>query len=101
MTYEPRAKRMPIHFRHESQPGGPLRGAAFPIILPHHDPVERAARAQIEHEQPHEMISSAINNVVSAVKLELSGNKSASQRSVGLLSRSGGGKGLSDAPGDR
>ncbi|HEX5373731.1 MAG TPA: phytanoyl-CoA dioxygenase family protein [Aquabacterium sp.] len=76
VIYEPGAKRMPIHFRHDSQPGGPLKGAAFPIILPHHDPAERAARVQIEHEQPHKMIGSAIHNAVSAVKLELSGNKS-------------------------
>ncbi|KAJ8135229.1 hypothetical protein OY671_011558 [Metschnikowia pulcherrima] len=67
---------MPIHFRHDAKPGGPLRGAAFPIISPHHDPEERAARVQIEHEQPHKMLGSAIHNAVPAVKSESGGNKS-------------------------
>jgi hypothetical protein len=46
VTYQPSAKRMPVHFRHESTVGGPLRGAAFPLILPACDPAERAARPE-------------------------------------------------------
>lgn len=75
VTYQPHAKRMPIHYKHDSVPGGPLRGAAFPIILPHHDPAERAARVLPESGQPHKLIGSAVNNALASVKLELSGHK--------------------------
>jgi len=44
VVYAPSEKRMPIHYRHNSVVGGPLRGAAFPRILPFADPAERAAR---------------------------------------------------------
>lgn len=66
----------PSTSKHDAQPVGPLRGAAFPIILPHPDPQERAARVMPENEQPHKMPGSIVNNAVSAVKLELSGRKS-------------------------
>lgn len=36
---------MPIAYRHASKPGGPLRGAAFPRILPSHIASERTSRA--------------------------------------------------------
>lgn len=75
VQFAPSAKRMPIHFKHDSVAGGPLRGAAFPRILPSHDPQERAARLQPENAQSHKLLGSALNNVVSAVKLELSGHK--------------------------
>ncbi|RZL00749.1 MAG: phytanoyl-CoA dioxygenase family protein [Rubrivivax sp.] len=75
VQFAPSAKRMPIHFKHDSVAGGPLRGAAFPRILPSHDPDERSARQQPESPQSHKLIGSALNNVVSAVKLELGGHK--------------------------
>jgi len=70
---------LPI-YRHDSKEGGPLRGAAFPIILPHHDPAERSARLQPESPTPHKLLTSAVQNVVSAAKLQLSGASSAIPR---------------------
>lgn len=73
VTYQPSAKRMPIHYRHESKAGGPLRGAAFPIILPRHDAAERHARVLPERPTTHKLLTSAMHNVVSAAKLQLRG----------------------------
>lgn len=80
VTYQPSAKRMPVHYRHDSKQGGPLRGAAFPIILPQHDPAERSARLQPESPTTHKLLTSAVQNVVSAAKLQLSGASSAIPR---------------------
>jgi len=73
VTYQPSAKRMPVHYRHESKEGGPLRGAAFPIILPQHDQAERSARQMPENPTTHKLLTSAVQNVMSAAKLKLSG----------------------------
>jgi len=51
-----------------------LCGAAFPIILPQHDPAERSARLQPESPTTHKLLTSALQNVVSAAKLQLRGS---------------------------
>jgi ectoine hydroxylase-related dioxygenase (phytanoyl-CoA dioxygenase family) len=73
VVYAPSAKRMPIHFRHESLPGGALKGAAFPRILPQHDPVERAQRRAPESPLVRRQIASLWNNAISAARLKLHG----------------------------
>ncbi|RJF94425.1 phytanoyl-CoA dioxygenase family protein [Oleomonas cavernae] len=73
VTYQPSAKRMPVHFRHESAVGGPLRGAAFPRILPDCDPAERALRARPEKPMPAKMVGSLLDNARAAIRLKLSG----------------------------
>ncbi|TFZ05921.1 phytanoyl-CoA dioxygenase family protein [Ramlibacter henchirensis] len=75
VVYAPTSKRMPINYRHDSVPGGPLRGAAFPRILPTHIEAERLARVRVEQPQPCKMFQSAVNNAVSALKLSASGDK--------------------------
>lgn len=73
VVYAPTSKRMPIHYQHDSVTGGPLRGAAFPRILPFADPQERAARRHVEYQQVSQLVHSAINNGVAAAKLKLKG----------------------------
>ena len=48
VVFAPSATRMPINFAHESVEGGPLRGGAFPRIIPTHIPEERAYRVKPE-----------------------------------------------------
>ena len=45
VRYAPTETVLPIPYRHNSKPGGPLSGGAFPRILPEHIPAERALRA--------------------------------------------------------
>ncbi|MEM1112765.1 MAG: phytanoyl-CoA dioxygenase family protein [Pseudomonadota bacterium] len=45
VTYHPSPTRMLFPFTHSSTEGGKVQGASFPIILPAHDPAERATRA--------------------------------------------------------
>lgn len=71
VTYAPSDKRMPIHYRHDSAAGGPLRGAAFPRILPFADPRERAARQSVERPELSKLINSSITNAKAAINLEL------------------------------
>lgn len=73
VTYQPSDKRMPVHFGHDSTIGGPLRGAAFPRVLPACDPTERAARARPERPMPSKVLSSLLTNALAAVKLKLNG----------------------------
>ncbi|MFP6846282.1 MAG: phytanoyl-CoA dioxygenase family protein [Thalassolituus sp.] len=73
VVYAPSDKRMPIHYRHKSEVGGPLRGAAFPRILPFADPEERAARRTPETPQVLKLLSSGIGNLQAAARLKLSG----------------------------
>jgi ectoine hydroxylase-related dioxygenase (phytanoyl-CoA dioxygenase family) len=73
VVYAPSTKRMPIHFRHGSRPGGSLKGAAFPRILPEHDPIERAHRRGPESPLVRRQVVSLWNNVVSAARLRLHG----------------------------
>ncbi|WP_111656234.1 phytanoyl-CoA dioxygenase family protein [Isoalcanivorax indicus] len=68
VVYTPSSKRMPIHYTHASVPGGPLRGAAFPRILPTPDPAERAARLQPERVRPAKLAASAIGNARAAAR---------------------------------
>jgi ectoine hydroxylase-related dioxygenase (phytanoyl-CoA dioxygenase family) len=69
VVYTPSSKRMPVHFAHDSQPGGPLRGAAFPRILPTCDEGERAARAKPERPALYKVLAALANNAASAVRL--------------------------------
>ena len=75
VVYAPSAKRMPIHYNHDSVAGGPLRGAAFPRILPFSDPKERAARLHTERARIDKLLVSVMNNTISTVKLKASGIK--------------------------
>ncbi len=73
VVYAPSPKRMPIHFKHDSLPGGPLRGAAFPRILPDFDPEERAARRAVEWPTWQELARSTANTAVATAKAKLVG----------------------------
>lgn len=75
VVYAPSAKRMPIHFEHASQPGGALRGAAFPRILPTMDPQERAARATPERARLSSLLQSSVDNGIAAVRMSLGRGK--------------------------
>lgn len=70
VVYTPNARRMPVHYRHDSQVGGGLRGAAFPQILPVAIASERAARRGPEREAPMKLMVSAINNLMSSIRLK-------------------------------
>ncbi len=78
VVYAPTAKRMPIHYEHASVSGGPLRGAAFPRILPEMDPAERAARVLQEHQAPLKLLDSTLKNALSAVRLKFKGGSAKS-----------------------
>jgi ectoine hydroxylase-related dioxygenase (phytanoyl-CoA dioxygenase family) len=71
VVYAPSDKRMPIHYQHDSKIGGPLRGAAFPRILPVADPAERAARRQPESPELEKLLRSSFGNAVAAARLKL------------------------------
>ena len=73
VRYAPNAKRMPIHYKHDSEVGGPLRGAAFPRILPYAVPEERQARSSREYPELHKMAISGLHNSIAAAKLKLKG----------------------------
>jgi hypothetical protein len=62
-----------VHFRHESTVGGPLRGAAFPQILPEIIPSERLARRLPERELTTHVAKSLVQNMASALRLKLHG----------------------------
>lgn len=74
VVYAPGAKRMPIHYEHASTVGGPLRGAAFPRILPDMDAAERATRMRPERQAPLKLLDSTFNNLMSAARLKLRGD---------------------------
>ena len=73
VVYAPSRKRMPIHYRHESQPGGGLRGAAFPRILPMHDPLERLARRLPEDPALGRVIASGWDNLIASMSMKRRG----------------------------
>ncbi|TMW14736.1 phytanoyl-CoA dioxygenase family protein [Alloalcanivorax gelatiniphagus] len=75
VVYAPSSKRMPIHYKHDSVAGGPLRGAAFPRILPEQEPRERAARLQAERADPRKLLSSGFHNAVAAARQTLRARK--------------------------
>lgn len=75
VVYAPSAKRMPIHYAHSSISGEPLRGAAFPRILPFADPKERAARLKIEQPRLDKVLVSFMHNTISTAQLKVNGVK--------------------------
>lgn len=75
VVFTPTEKRMPIHYKHDSVVGGPLRGAAFPRILPFADPIERAARRQPEHPKAHKLARSFLINTKALINMKLKGIK--------------------------
>lgn len=75
VVYAPSAKRMPIHYRHDAVDGGPLRGAAFPRILPSPDPVERAARRRPESPVLNKLLLSGFYNALAAMRIQMKGAK--------------------------
>lgn len=90
VIYAPSARRMPIHYRHAAIPGGPLRGAAFPRILPCADPLERQARRTTEHVAVLPMLGSFVQNTCAAARLMLHGDKAKSLRQTwGIQGKNG------------
>lgn len=73
VVWAPTVKRMPVHYRHESTVGGPLRGAAFPQILPEIIPSERLARRFPERELTTHVAKSLVQNMASALRLKVQG----------------------------
>jgi ectoine hydroxylase-related dioxygenase (phytanoyl-CoA dioxygenase family) len=73
VVYAPTNKRLPINYQHDSVVGGPLRGAAFPRILPFADPAERAARRHVEYQNIDQLLHLAVNNAIAAARLRLKG----------------------------
>lgn len=71
VVWAPSAKRMPVHFRHESQPGGPLRGAAFPRILPEPIASERETRRVPEAPSKTQLLMSGWHNLLAAMRMKL------------------------------
>ncbi len=73
VVFEPSKRRMPILYRHGSKPGGPLRGAAFPRILPEHIAEEREARVQTERPLLGKLLASGWANLSAATTLRKRG----------------------------
>jgi len=73
VVWAPSAKRMPVHYRHDSKAGGSLGGAAFPRILPAPIAAEREMRRFPEAPSKLQMLASLINNLVAATRLKLHG----------------------------
>lgn len=71
VVWAPSPKRMPVHFRHDSQVGGPLTGAAFPRILPEPIAVEREVRRAPETPSKSQILGSLVNNLTAAARLRL------------------------------
>lgn len=73
VVYSPSKRRMPIHYRHHSIVGGPLRGAALPRILPSMLADERQARLGREHPSVLGLLGSGWDNFAAALALKLRG----------------------------
>lgn len=71
VVWAPSSKRMPVHYRHDSQVGGPLGGAAFPRILPEPIAAEREVRRFPEAPSKTRMLASLVNNLTAATRLKL------------------------------
>jgi ectoine hydroxylase-related dioxygenase (phytanoyl-CoA dioxygenase family) len=71
VVWAPSPKRMPVHFRHDSVPGGGLSGAAFPRILPSPIEAEREVRRVTERPGGAKLAASAWNNFQAALRLRL------------------------------
>jgi hypothetical protein len=72
VVWAPSPKRMPVHFRHDSIAGGPLRGLAFPRILPSPIAEEREARRHVQHPSKAQLMLSGCSNLLAAARLRLS-----------------------------
>lgn len=70
VVWAPSPKRMPVHYRHDSSVGGPLRGAAFPRILPEPIAAERQARRFPEAPNTMQLLASLCNNALAATRLK-------------------------------
>lgn len=70
-VWAPSKTRMPVHFHHDSMAGGPLRGAAFPRLLPFADPAEYRASLTREAPQIGGLISGAIDNFVATLRMRM------------------------------
>jgi hypothetical protein len=64
VIWAPSPKRMPVYYRHDSRVGGPLRGAAFPRILPAPIASEREARRFPESPRIAPMLGAIWSNVL-------------------------------------
>ncbi|MDP3738618.1 MAG: phytanoyl-CoA dioxygenase family protein [Hyphomonadaceae bacterium] len=71
VVWAPSAKRMPVHYSHQSAVGGELRGAAFPRILPEPIAAERAARRAPETPSRLQLLHSGWTNLLAAARLKL------------------------------
>jgi len=71
VVWAPSAKRMPVHFQHDSKPGAGLAGAAFPRILPAPIAAEREVRRVPESPSTLQLLASGWNNAVAAARLKL------------------------------
>ncbi len=80
VVYAPTSTRMPIHYDHDSAVGGPLRGAAFPRILPFPDAAERAARLRAEQPRLDRLLHSFALTTMAAARLRLRGTPESALR---------------------
>lgn len=71
VVWAPSARRMPVFHDHDSRPGGPLRGAAFPRLLPTPIAAEREARRRPERPDGLKLLGTAIGNLIAAARLRL------------------------------
>jgi hypothetical protein len=75
VVWAPSSTRMPVHYRHASAPGGGLKGAAFPRILPEPIAAEREARRRTESPIATALLASGWNNLVAAARLKFRSRK--------------------------
>ncbi|MEM7280656.1 MAG: phytanoyl-CoA dioxygenase family protein [Pseudomonadota bacterium] len=68
VVYSPSPTRMPINFKHHSTVGGPLRGPAFPRIIPSHEPSERQTRLRPEQPQKMHILKGIAKSVLEKLK---------------------------------
>ncbi len=74
VRFAPSDTRMPIAYEHDAIAGGPVRGGAFPRILPEHIPAERALRASGPESMKGSIIGkSAWKTLQASVKQRLKG----------------------------
>ncbi|MEM7704529.1 MAG: phytanoyl-CoA dioxygenase family protein [Pseudomonadota bacterium] len=76
VIYAPSPTRMGINFKHESVEGGPLRGAAFPRIIPSHIPSERAQRVKPEPPAKKEVLRGIAKSLLAKLKPQAAVDKS-------------------------
>lgn len=73
VIWTPSAKKMPVNFHHNSEIGGPIRGAAFPRIIPSIIDEEISSRRSVETPSNMRTLSSLINNFKSYLRLKSNG----------------------------